>query len=1034
MNAITPPASLASGTPHVRDAVRVSLPVATFFGHVVRPAGGLGRLVSFDAEAARRCAGVVDVVRRGDFLAVVAASVEQAEAGAQALRAVWEGPDPSPAVTRVHRIAGYGDADAIFAGASAGDGAGAQARASASGPAGASTSISTSISTSASAQGGDAVYRWPLIAPRSDACGTAIAHWRDGTMVVWLAGAQPGALRLEVAALLSLPETQVAIVCDPDPPAGHDDFCARQAAADAALLAHAVRRPVRVTFRADPAAFAPRLTLAVRSTLGPASAYRINASATAGADTPIALLQTGTTVPYADAGASGHDPVADGGTLVPPYAPEHLTVTATLPPDASANPIATAPTAPTAPTEVAARAHVFAHESQLDELAVRAAVDPIALRLQWLDDTTGSQLIERVAAQAGWNGPLGSRMQASDAIRRGRGFAYARAIDIENGRPTQTWSAWVADVEVDARTGDISVTRVTVGHEREDHASPARPTPLRDDIAAATRQLTTGGTGYDDWGSNASQAIATQTHALADPTHASTQPSHTVARHPQVNVVGALAGGASATLPAAAAVANAIHDATGIRLREPPFSAGEIRQGLASREPSPPRTRKRGWLLAALAPVTAFAGLCATILPWRAPLAPVAPPVPGFYSAATIERGRLVAAAGDCAVCHTAPGGTRNAGGLALETPFGTVYSTNITPDEKTGIGNWSYAAFERAMREGIHRDGRRLYPAFPYTAFAKVTDADMQALYAYLMSAEPVSARPPETKLDFPFNLRPALAGWNALFHRNAPFEPVATRSAQWNRGAYLAEGLGHCSACHSPRNALGAEQGGRAYLTGGMADGWEAPALTALSKSPVPWTEEDLFQYLRTGYAARHGAAAGPMAPVVESLRELPESDVRAIAHYVASFSAPAAASAATSAVTSTITRPDAQVRAIEARSEAMGQRLNGNAGRLYQAACAVCHQSQGGVPQFGVKPSLAVNTNLHSARPDNVIQAVLHGISAPPHAGIGYMPGFADSLDDEQVSGLVHYLRERFAPDAPKWSGVEEAVAKIRRQATH
>lgn len=948
----------------MREPGHLALPVATLYGYAVRPAGGWGRLASFDADAARRCEGVVDIVVRGDFLAVVAGSPEQAKAAAVALRPDWQRPDhPTvPANTRAQRIASQGDADAALAG---------------------------------SEQRVDATYRWPLMSPRADACGVATADWRDGALHVSLACVQPGALRMELAALLGIPEARVFIVCDPDPPASHDSFCARQAAADAVLMAHAIGRPICATFHAtDTGAHAPRLTLDVSGALAPGSAYRISASATPQASVPIALVQTGTAAPFADA-------VQLDSSLVPPYAVDHLDVSATLPLDV--------------PADIAARGQVFAHESHLDELAVRSGLDPVALRLQWLDDTKGSRLIERVAAQSDWQGPLQGHAQTEGGIRRGRGFAYASVINVEDGRPARTWSAWVADVEVDNRTGDISVTRVTVGHEREEHgaATPARPTTLHDDVTAATRQLTVGGSGHDEWGNG---AAAEDTFHLA--AHA---PTHAIAPQTRVEIVGALAGGASATLPAAAAVANAIHDATGVRLREPPFSAGQIRQALTGKAPRG-TARKRRWMLAALAPLTALAGLCATVMPWRAPIAPVAPPEPGFYSAATLERGRLVAAAGDCAVCHTAPEGARNAGGLPLETPFGTVYSTNITPDVKTGIGNWSYAAFERAMREGIHRDGRRLYPAFPYTAFAKVSDADLQALYAYLMSAEPVVSRPPETKLAFPFNIRHALAGWNALFHRNEPFQPDASRSAQWNRGAYLAEGLGHCSACHSPRNALGGEKGGRAYLTGGEAEGWEAPALTALSKSPVPWTEDDLFQYLRTGYAARHGAAAGPMAPVVESLRELPESDVRAIAHYVASFGAPSATHAAT------------QVAEVEARSDAAALRLSGTTDRLYQSACAGCHQSNAGVPQFGVKPSLALNSNLHSARPDNVIQAVLHGVPAPPHAGIGYMPGFADSLDDAQVSELVHYLRTRFAPDQPRWEGVEDSVAKIRNQITH
>jgi len=953
----------------MREPALAAAHATPMHGHPLRPTSGASRLLGFDSDAAHRCEGVTDVVVRGNFLAVVAATPEQARHAAAAMQAEWAIATPVDALhaNRMQPVAAHGDAAQVLAD---------------------------------HPQRVEATYRWPLASPRPDAAGTATADWRDGKLHVWLACAQPGALRLELAALLGIAADSVLILCDPDPPAHHDAFCARQAAVDAALMAHATGRAVRTTFRAaDLGAHVPKLKLAVSAAQTPESAYTIAATASSAASLPLALAQIHTASPFAE--ASGADP-----SLIPPYAPDHLDVRATLPLDV--------------PADVAARGHVFAHESHLDELAATTGVDPVDLRLQWLDDDKGSRLIGRVAEQSGWSGPLRGHASGDQGVRRGRGFAYASVVDVENGRPARTWSAWVADVEVDSRTGDISVTRVTVGHEREDAMvkDNARPANLLDDVAAATRQLTAAGTRHDDWGGG---GPAEASHALAmhDPTHA-------LAPQPRVEIVGALAGGTAAMLPAAAAVANAIHDATGVRLHEPPFSAGQIRQALEDQRSARATPRKRRWLLAALAPLTALAGMCATIMPWRAPIAPSTPLGPGFYSAATIERGRLVGAAGDCAVCHTAPDGARNAGGLALETPFGTVYSTNITPDAETGIGNWSYAAFERAMREGIHRDGRRLYPAFPYTAFAKVTDADMQALYAYLMSAEPVAAKPPETRLAFPFNVRPLLAGWNALFHRNEPYVPDAARSAQWNRGAYLADGLGHCSACHSPRNALGAEKGGKAYLTGGEAEGWEAPALTALSKAPVPWTEDDLFQYLRTGYAARHGAAAGPMAPVVESLRELPESDVRAIAHYVASFTGTPDRQARHALA--------AQVAEIEARSAEAALRLSGNMDRLYQSACAVCHQGNAGVPQFGVKPSLALNSNLYSARPDNVIQAVLHGVAAPPHAGIGYMPGFAESLDDAQVTQLVHYLRARFAPGEPAWQDVEHSVARIRGQPAH
>jgi len=259
---------------------------------------------------------------------------------------------------------------------------------------------------------------------------------------------------------------------------------------------------------------------------------------------------------------------------------------------------------------------------------------------------------------------------------------------------------------------------------------------------------------------------------------------------------------------------------TGVRFRELPFTPERILKGLRGEAratpealPSPalrpaatsgrwqnPFAGRRGVLATVAALCAAVVGICATVLPWRS-IAPIARPDASVYSAAaTVERGQQLAALGDCAVCHTSANGAANAGGRPLETPFGTIYSTNITPDADTGIGAWSYPAFERAMREGIHRDGRQLYPAFPYTHFAKATDADLQALYAYLMAQAPVRSDNPQTTLAFPFNLRPLMAGWNAMFHQPGVFQADATKSETWNRGAYLVEGFGHCGACHSP------------------------------------------------------------------------------------------------------------------------------------------------------------------------------------------------------------------------------------------
>src|SRR4051812_35318104 len=278
----------------------------------------------------------------------------------------------------------------------------------------------------------------------------------------------------------------------------------------------------------------------------------------------------------------------------------------------------------------------------------------------------------------------------------------------------------------------------------------------------------------------------------------------------------------------------------------------------------------------------AFASVCGISLAWPAPLEPAAPSPPPAFDAATIMRGAQLAAIGDCSGCHTAAGGMPYAGGVPVPTPFGTVYGTNITPHATTGIGGWSEAAFVRAMRDGIDRDGRYLYPAFPYTHFTLTSDEDLHALYAYVMTRTPVDAHAPPNDLRFPFSVRPLLAAWNALYLRHDGFHPEPGESAQWNRGAYLVRSLGHCGGCHSPRNAMGAER--RAdFLGGGEAEGWYAPPLDARSPSPIPWTVDQLATYLRAGIADQHAIAGGPMQAVVQTLSQASPDDLHAIAVYI-------------------------------------------------------------------------------------------------------------------------------------------------------
>jgi nicotinate dehydrogenase subunit B len=353
-----------------------------------------------------------------------------------------------------------------------------------------------------------------------------------------------------------------------------------------------------------------------------------------------------------------------------------------------------------------------------------------------------------------------------------------------------------------------------------------------------------------------------------------------------------------------------------------------------------------------------------------------------------------------------------------METPFGTIHTTNLTPDDDTGLGRWSFTAFQRAMREGISRDGHHLYPAFPYTAFAKTSDDDLQALYAYFMSLPPVRAETAPAVLKFPFGLRPLMAGWNALFHDPAPYRPVAAQSAEWNRGAYLVNGLGHCGACHTPRNALGAEQGGSAALSGAMIDGWEAPALTALSTAAVPWTADALYDYLRRGHARQHGIAGGPMAEVVRELALVPDADIRAMASYLAAFN-PATPQAAV----------EAQAQRLVADAAARQGRLLGPAQRMFDSACAACHHDGDGPTLLGVNTPLALNSNLTSARPDNLLRTILDGVREPASRDIGFMPAFREALDDAQIAELAGYMRARFAPQQPAWADLPASVARLR-----
>jgi len=376
-----------------------------------------------------------------------------------------------------------------------------------------------------------------------------------------------------------------------------------------------------------------------------------------------------------------------------------------------------------------------------------------------------------------------------------------------------------------------------------------------------------------------------------------------------------------------------------------------------------------------------------------------------------VKRGARLAAVGDCMVCHTAKGGKPLAGGLKLNTPFGAIYSTNITPDHDTGIGAWSADAFKRAMREGISRDGHLLYPAFPYQHFTQTSDSDIADLYAYLMSRYPVHAVAPPNQLTFPLSFRPLVAGWNLLFLNKGERPADPTQNAEWNRGRYLVDGLGHCAACHSPMNRLGAEKGGQAFA-GGSIDGWEAPALTRLANAPTAWTHDQLVSYLRSGMASEHGAAAGPMRAVTIELADAPATEVEAIATYLMSLQIPASpAPASTQAQSASPPSPLAQA--------------------LFTGACAGCHGAGAPMSALGGRPSLAQSTTVNADNPNNTIRMILDGNGWDGSRAAHYMPAFAGALTDTQVAELANYLRVQFSARAP-WASLDSnTVARIRKE---
>jgi mono/diheme cytochrome c family protein len=377
-------------------------------------------------------------------------------------------------------------------------------------------------------------------------------------------------------------------------------------------------------------------------------------------------------------------------------------------------------------------------------------------------------------------------------------------------------------------------------------------------------------------------------------------------------------------------------------------------------------------------------------------------------SADTIAHGKALTEAGDCASCHTADPAKPFAGGKRIDTPFGGIYSPNLTPDRDTGIGSWSDDEFYRALRYGMDPDGSRYYPAFPYPNFTKLIRDDILAIRAYLATLTPVQNSPPPPQLRWPLNYRVVMRAWNFLFFRPGIFEPNQQKSAEWNRGGYLVTGASHCGACHTPKNMFGADKRGRAF-GGGLVQGWFAPRLDSAERSGLKsWSVDDIAEYLQSGRNGKSNADGLMAEVVVNSTSKMSDQDIRAIAVYLKDIPAGAPEPAVTPP-------PQAEMTAGKA---------------VYDHLCIACHEADGsGAPR--IYPPLPDNANLQSADPASTLRIILDGaqtVTTPRAPNTGSMPPYAKDLSDQQIADVTNYVRNSWGNAAPLVTPAH--VAKARR----
>jgi mono/diheme cytochrome c family protein len=388
-------------------------------------------------------------------------------------------------------------------------------------------------------------------------------------------------------------------------------------------------------------------------------------------------------------------------------------------------------------------------------------------------------------------------------------------------------------------------------------------------------------------------------------------------------------------------------------------------------------------------------------------------------SADPVQRGEYLTRAADCQACHTAPGGTPFAGGFGFNMPFGTIFSTNITPDKETGIGNYTDAQFLAAVHKGIRADGEHLYPAMPYTSYTLMTDADALAIKAYLFSLAPVHAPAKPSQLSWPYNQRGLLALWDVVFNPDDRFRPNAGQSPEWNRGAYLAEAMGHCGECHTPRN-LAYALDNHSKFAGTVTAGWHAFNITGDQDSGIGgWSDEDVYLYLSTGHAEGHGGAAGPMGEATDnSLSYLVPDDAHALVTYLRSVPAHASDLPRIVATAAPASHKEGMVADFDPRGE-----------KIFAGACASCHDWTGVSPVTGFATLTGVRA-VNDPSATNVAQTVINGVDRTTAEGRIFMPAFGEGYSDDDIAAVANYVTARFGAKGANLTGGD--VANLRKQA--